>query len=479
MLGWSTDTASIIDWLKFALRGCERVMELAYKIWSTGFGMLVLAIAQQPIAFAKSVAEIGQVAKSVTVLIQGSDTGSGVLIRQDGSTYTILTARHVIDAPGSYEAVTVTGKRYPINTQTIQRLPGLDLALLKFNSPEKYGTAVLGNSSTLQEGLPVYVTGFPGQGSTINALTYNFTEGQLTALSSKPQTGGYSLVYTNKTLPGMSGGPVFDQEARLVGIHGAADGQTQTLEKLNARVFMKTGFNLGIPINTFLSAVGSKAPQGQTIALATPQRPEKSGGSGLTLQSAPNRHSSTSTAVTGTSVRAIALTDVPNSGSSDYFLAAMNQYLQGDLPSALSSSTQALRLNPRFAAAYSLRGSVRYLTQDYSGAIADFSQAVQLDSRLGSAYLGRGLSQSALGKPEGAIADYTQAIQLSPDSLSYYNRGVVQLNQGNRQAALDDLQKSADIALRNNNQPDYNQAMEALKIANRNCQQSINKICDR
>jgi serine protease Do len=453
-------------------------MELAYKIWSTGAGMLVLAIAQQPIASAKNVAEIGQVAKSVTVLIQGSDTGSGVLIRQDGSTYTILTARHVIDAPGTYEAVTVTGKRYPINTQTIQRLPGLDLALLKFNSPEKYGTATLGNSSTLQEGLPVYVTGFPGQGSTINALTYNFTEGQLTALSSKPQTGGYSLVYTNKTLPGMSGGPVFDQEARLVGIHGAADGQTQTLEKLNARVFMKTGFNLGIPINTFLSAVGSKTLQGQTLALATPQRPEKSGGSGLTFQSAPSQRPSASPAAVSPP-RAIALADGPSSGSSDYFLDAMNQYLQGNLPAALSSSTQALRLNPRFAAAYSLRGSVRYLTQDYSGAVADFSQAVQFDTRLGSAYLGRGLSQSALGNPERAIADYTQAIQLSPDSLSYYNRGVVQLNQGNRQAALDDLQKSADIALRNNNQPDYDQAMEALKIAGRNCQQSINKICDR
>ncbi|WP_404787121.1 tetratricopeptide repeat-containing serine protease family protein [Altericista sp. CCNU0014] len=451
-------------------------MELTYKIWG-GAGVLVLAIAWQPAVSAKSVAEIGQIAKSVTVLIQGSDTGSGVLIRQDGSTYTILTARHVIDAPGSYEAVTVTGKRYPLHAQTVQKLPGLDLALLKFNSPEKYDIAALGNSSTLQEGLPVYVTGFPGQGSTINALTYNFTEGQLTALSSKPQTGGYSLVYTNKTLPGMSGGPVFDREARLVGIHGAADGQTQTLEKLNARVFMKTGFNLGIPINSFLAAVGSKAPPGQTVAFATPQGPENSGRSPLNLQSSPNK--SPSPSISAGAPLAIATVDAPNPGSSDAFLDAMNQYLQGDLPSALRSSTRALQLNPRFAAAYSLRGSVRYLTQDYSGAVADFSQAIQLDARLGSAYLGRGLSQSALGNPEGAIADYTQAIQLSPDSLSYYNRGVVQLNQGNRQAALADLQKSADIALSNNNQPDYDQAMEALKIAGRNCQQSINKICDR
>jgi serine protease Do len=450
-------------------------MKLAYKVGSTGAGVMICSVLWQSIAFAKSVAEIGQLAKSTTVLIQGSDTGSGVIIRQDGSTYTILTARHVIDAPGAYEVVTAVGKRHPVSPQSIQKLPGLDLALLKFNSPEKYSVAPLGNSSSLQEGVTVYVTGFPGQGSTINALTYNFTEGQLTALSSKPQTGGYSLVYTNKTLPGMSGGPVFDQEARLVGIHGAADGQSQTLEKLNARVFMKTGFNLGIPINTFLAAFGAKVPQGQAIALTTPNTPEGSSGNPtITLQSSPRKPS-----VSPIRTPAIATANLQDSGSSDYFLSAMNQYIQGDLPSALRSSTRSLQINPKFAAAYSLRGSVRYLSQDYSGAVADFSQAVQLDSALASAYLGRGLSNSALNNPEGAIADYTKAIQLSPDSLSYYNRGVVQLNQGNRQAALEDLQKSADIALTNNNQPDYDQAMEALKIAGRNCQQSINKICDR
>lgn len=451
-------------------------MKFAYKVGSISAGGMICAIFWQPIAFAKSVAEIGQIAKSATVLIQGSDTGSGVLIRQDGSTYTILTARHVIDAPGTYEVVTTTGKHYPISPQ-IQKLPGLDLALLKFNSPEKYSVATLGNSGSLQEGVTLYVTGFPGQGSTINALTYNFTEGQLTALSSKPQTGGYSLVYTNKTLPGMSGGPVFDQEARLVGIHGAADGQSQTLEKLNARVFMKTGFNLGIPINTFLAASGAKGQQGQ-IALATPDRPEGSSSNSnatITLQSSPRQPSASKPIRTP----AIASANFQDSGSSDYFLAAMNQYLRGELPAALSSANRAIQINPRFAAAYSLRGSIRYISQDYRGALADFSQAVQFNSRLAPAYLGRGLSQSALSNPQGAIADYTQAIQISPDSTAYYNRGVLQLNRGDQPSALTDLQKSADLALAEGSQPDYDRAMDALKIASKDCQQSIRTLCDR
>jgi serine protease Do len=446
-------------------------MKLAYKVGSTSAGVMICVILWQSIALAKNVAEIGQIAKSATVLIQGSDTGSGVLIRQDGSTYTILTARHVIDTPGTYEVVTNTGKRYPISTQTIQKLPGLDLALLKFNSPEKYSVATLGNSSSLQEGVTLYVTGFPGQGSTINALTYNFTEGQLTALASKPQTGGYSLVYTNKTLPGMSGGPVFDQEARLIGIHGAADGQSQTLEKLNARVFMKTGFNLGIPINTFLAASGAKGTQGQSIALATPNGSEGSG-SNITLQSSPR---TPSVPPIRTSIAAA----IPISDSNDYFLTGLNQYLRGELPSALSAANRAIQINSRFAAAYSLRGNIRYISADYRGALADFSQAVLLNNRLASAYMGRGLSQSALSNSEGAIADYTQAIQISPDATAYYNRGVLQLNRGNQPSALTDLQKSADLALAEGSQPDYDRAMDALKIASKDCQQSIRTLCDR
>jgi serine protease Do len=448
-------------------------MKFTYKIGSTIAGIITCTTFWGPIAVAKSVAEIGQIAKSATVLIQGSDTGSGVLIRQDGSTYTILTARHVIDAPGTYEVVTATGKHYPISPQ-IQKLPGLDLALLKFTSPEKYSVATLGNSSSLQEGVTIYVTGFPGQGSTINALTYNFTEGQLTALASKPQTGGYSLVYTNKTLPGMSGGPVFDQEARLVGIHGAADGQSQTLEKLNARVFMKTGFNLGIPINTFLAASGAKGTQGQAIALTTPDRPEGSG-QNITLQSAP-WEPPVPTPLRATSMAAA---NVPIADSNDYFLTGLNQYLRGELPSALSAANRAIQINPRFAAAYSLRGNIRYISADYRGALADFSQAVQLNNRLASAYMGRGLSQSALSNPEGAIADYTQAIQLSPDATAYYNRGVLNLNLGNQPAALTDLQRSADLALAEGSQPDYDRAMDALKIASKDCQQSIRTLCDR
>jgi serine protease Do len=450
-------------------------MKVVARLCSVGLSLWVCSsLIPRSASAAKSGADVSQAVKGVTVLIQGPDTGSGVVIRQEGPVYTVLTARHVIDTPGNYAIVTTSGKNYTVESQSIRKLPGLDLAMLKFKASEPQGVASLGDSNTLQEGVPVYVTGFPGRGSTINELAYNFTEGQLTARSNKAQPDGYALVYTNKTLPGMSGGPVFNQDAQLVGIHGSADGQSQNLEKLNSKVFVKTGFNLGIPINSFVSASGS-AGQAQTVASANASglegsRPNVTG---------PQKPTASATDRPRPTPRPQTIALVNNSGSGDYFLNAMNQYIKGNLSEALVSCTRSIQLNPRFAAAYTLRGNIHYIAQDYDEALLDFNQAVQFDDRLAPAYVGRGLTQSALFKGEAAIADYTQAIQLNPDALTYYNRGVVQLNLGNRPAALQDLQKSAEIALSQNNQLDYDRAREALKIANRDCQQSIRKICDR
>ena len=67
-----------------------------------------------------------------------------------------------------------------------------------------------------------------------------------------PSVDGYALVYSNSTLPGMSGGPVLDPEGQLIGIHGRADTATKVQDQnLNPDIYVKSGFNLGIPINTF------------------------------------------------------------------------------------------------------------------------------------------------------------------------------------------------------------------------------------
>lgn len=71
---------------------------------------------------------------------------------------------------------------------------------------------------------------------------------------------GYGLVYTNVTRAGMSGWPVLDTSGRVIGIHGRAESESidpALKESGSSQALFRVGYNLGIPINTFLQ----QAPQ--------------------------------------------------------------------------------------------------------------------------------------------------------------------------------------------------------------------------
>lgn len=206
---------------------------------------------------ALSATQISRMAKNVTILIEGpGSNGTGVIIDKIGSTYRVFTAAHVVGNiyPGE-EAYVVTsdGKRHLINTNNIETISGIDLAILEFNSDRIYQTAKLGNGETLIEGTTVYVSGFPLPTTAIDASIYTFVPGKVTATASGNLRDGYGLVYTNDTLPGMSGGPVFNEQGEVVGIHGRAD-TTQTESTNYDNIYVKTGFNLGIAITPDLLA---------------------------------------------------------------------------------------------------------------------------------------------------------------------------------------------------------------------------------
>ncbi|NJK30123.1 MAG: serine protease [Acaryochloris sp. SU_5_25] len=408
-------------------------------------GMVTAVVVMVPqIAMALSPAEVNKIAKQITVRVDSQTPGSGVIIKRNGTTYTVLTAAHVVATADEYTVITDDGQKYLVNPQTITKFSGVDLAMLEFTSNQPYTVVKIGNSQQLSEGSASYVAGFPSRSQALTDIIYNFTTGTITANASRPLKDGYALVYTNGTLPGMSGGPVLDGDGKLLGIHGRADTTTTVQnQSINPDVFIKTGFNLGIPIHTFL------------------------------------RMAPANTVETSFKPTVAAVPSAPSSAD-DFYLQALDHYRLGDMAAALKNATQAIRQDPQFAPAYALRGSVRWVGQDQTGALQDFNQALQLDNRLLPAYIGRALVQSALGDNNGAIADYTQAIQLQGDhAILYYNRGIVYLNQGQQAQALTDLRTAADLSLKSNNQADYQRALEAINIASKNCRQSIRTICDR
>jgi len=206
----------------------------------------------QPPIMALTGAEVNQIAKASTILVKGQNPGSGVMVGQKDNTYYVLTAEHVVATPDQYQVVTPDGTEHSLNYQSVQKLPNVDLALVSFTSTQSYSLARLGNSDQLTEGDKVFIAGWPASGAAIPHI-YQFTSGEISGLPPQSIGKGYKMVYTNVTRAGMSGGPVFNDEGKVVGIHGLAEGREVVLPGYQGdSSVIKAGFNLGIPINMFV-----------------------------------------------------------------------------------------------------------------------------------------------------------------------------------------------------------------------------------
>lgn len=199
--------------------------------------------------------EIGKLAKEFTVLIDSQSPGSGVIIGRNNDTYYVLTAWHAVQyADWQYTIVTTDQQKYDLDYRRVQRLsPSLDLAIVQFISKNTYSIAKVGNSDRVVEGMPVYISGFPNPGLGIQDRIYRFIEGSINGIYTKPLNGGYTLLYSNNTRSGFSGGPVMDTNANVIGIHGQGEVTEGLLNQSGNDNIIKTGYNMGMPINSFLS----------------------------------------------------------------------------------------------------------------------------------------------------------------------------------------------------------------------------------
>ena len=197
------------------------------------------------IAQALSPEEINLRAKQTIVRIDGAGTGSGTLIDYSDNVYTVLTNWHVVKNGGEYITQTIDGRTHQIDPATIKQLPGLDLAILKFNSDRSYQTVELGDSSNLSEGQNIYFAGYPGELRQEDNRYYRFFPANLVGILPKTTENGYSLIYNGEAFPGMSGGPVFNKNGLMIGVHGEA----------NIHALSGATSNYAIPINSYKQAI--------------------------------------------------------------------------------------------------------------------------------------------------------------------------------------------------------------------------------
>jgi tetratricopeptide (TPR) repeat protein/V8-like Glu-specific endopeptidase len=423
--------------VKILLKDSAKPMNIQYGLSSAIVGTVAVVCFQAQVAVALSADEVAQVARQVTVQIKSvsNGPGSGFIIKQSGQTYTVLTAAHVVAIPSRYTVHTSDGQKYDVNAGTIKLFEDADLAVVQFTSSQRYQIAKLGNSAAVPLLSPAYVSGFPATSLTGTETTYRVSPGIIAAQASRPRADGYALAYFNDTFGGMSGGPVLNSAGEVIGIHGRSESEFRKpgQKGIDPRTGVKLGLNLAIPINLFLDLAAKELPN---LGFKNKSKPNTA-----RLQTAKSKLSQALTA-------------------DDFFLQGVEKHALGNRQKAIADYTQAIKLNPKFAAAYVTRGYARYQANDFAGSITDFDQGISANINFEEAYNGRGNSKAALEDAKGAFADYDHVVRVnSKNSVAYANRANARIALGDPQGAITDCEYS--IRLNPNNATAYSNCGDA------------------
>ena len=183
------------------------------------------------IALEKQQTKVAEKVNLVTVNLQhGSTQGSGVIITADGY---VLTAAHVAGRPNKKISITLhDGTRVEGISMGVNR--DMDAGLVRITTPRDIANnpwphASLGASSNLQTGQWVVATGHPGGWMPDRPAVVRI--GRL--LRILPST----LVTDCSLIGGDSGGPLFDLEGKLIGIH--------------SRIGIEVEENMHVPVDVF------------------------------------------------------------------------------------------------------------------------------------------------------------------------------------------------------------------------------------
>jgi tetratricopeptide (TPR) repeat protein len=359
-------------------------------------------------ASALSPVEIQRIAKQTTVRIKDCDNGSGVIIQKSGNNYTILTAAHATRNNGC-QVVTADDNEYKV-TEVTPFINSVDLALIKFTSNKTYRVAkLIDNSDRIEGGENIYVSGFPVTTAIVDPI-FTFVQGKVIGNGNKLQTKGYSMVYDNLTLPGHSGGPVWNSKGEMIAIHGQGDISTKLQETDSPNVRIKTGFNLGITANTFMKLAAQMGVPGYAppITVAATLKPVD-----------------------------------------DFIASSVAKERRGDYKGILNDMNMAIAINPQKDSLYYIRGNAKSELGDRRGSIEDYNRHILMNPRgatSAAAYYNRGTAKYKLGDWQQALEDYNNSIKINPQSvMAFYNRGNAKLNLRDKQGAIDDYSRAIAI----------------------------------
>ncbi len=149
----------------------------------------------------------------------------------------------------------------------------------------------------------------------------------------------------------------------------------------------------------------------------------------------------------------------------EFFRKGQASWKNYDIQEAIDAYTQAIKIEPNYAAALGERGTIYYLTRKHELALADLNSALKIESKNAKLLNYRGLILTEIAlrikeneiniKPaadnaQKALTDFNNAIELEPKNYSfYYSRGKLFLEFEFFNEAIADFEKSISIEPKN------------------------------
>jgi cytochrome c-type biogenesis protein CcmH/NrfG len=344
--------------------------------------------------------------------------GSGVVL-PDGA---VATNCHVIEDMVKIQVV-YQSTEYPATRQyTDKDRDVCSLTVSGLRSP----TVVMGDTSQLKVGARVYAIGAP------KGLELTLSEGIISSL--RPVAGGQYLQITAPISPGSSGGGLFDEEGRLIGLPTFYLTEGQQL-------------NFAVPVEWI-----AELPKHHTEVVQSKKTLTRWLNQAIALGHRGDWE--------GLLLNALRWTKAQPREAVAWFSLGNAYGKSGQSTKEIEAYQQTLRLNPEYVVAWNNLGVVYWRSGQTEEAIQAYQQALRLDPEYADAWFNLGNAYGKSGLLEQAIKHYQQVLRLNPEKTEgWYGLGILYGKSGQTAKAIEAFQQ----ALRT--RPEYALAWYNLGVA--------------
>jgi len=171
-------------------------------------------------------------AKQATVCIVGNGSGSGVIVSEDGL---VLTAGHVSGDPGTKVHV-VMPDGTKLEAESLGRSAAADSGLVRITEKKKHPFVEIAPPATVFRGDWIFAIGHPGG--------FDKDRGIVLRVGRVIHRSTDTIQTDCKLIGGDSGGPLFDMQGRIVGIHSRVSKKNEQNYHVTVRAFKRDWYRM-------------------------------------------------------------------------------------------------------------------------------------------------------------------------------------------------------------------------------------------